>query len=59
MLSSILAPGTGKSTHANDIGDEGVVLPIEKSAAESLVVHPAAQVRRLADIGAERRSFAA
>jgi cellulose synthase (UDP-forming) len=33
--------------------------PVEKLPAESLVVQPSAQVRRLADIRAERRSLAA
>jgi cellulose synthase (UDP-forming) len=32
---------------------------VEKLAAESLVIRPSAQLRRLAEVGAQRRSFAA
>lgn len=38
---------------------EAAQAPVEKLAAESLVVRPSAPARRLADIRAERRSFAA
>jgi cellulose synthase (UDP-forming) len=39
-------------------GDEIAAAPVEKYAARSLVVLPTRQIRRLVDIGSERRSFA-
>jgi hypothetical protein len=59
MLSSIVAARTSIAKTTNNEAGETLALPEQKSAAESLVVRPKAQIKRLVDIGAERRSFAA
>jgi hypothetical protein len=42
-----------------EANEAGPVAPAEKLAAESLVLQPSGQKRRLAELGAQRRSFAA
>ena len=42
-----------------EANEAGPVVPAEKLAAESLVLQPSGQKQRLAELGAQRRSFAA
>jgi cellulose synthase (UDP-forming) len=59
MLSSIVVAQTSVAKTEKSESEETSAPAIQRSAPESLVVRPKAQVRRLPDIGAERRSFAA
>jgi len=56
MLASIV---TTRSRAARQGFVEVAAPAVEKLAAESLVVNPTRQIQRLADLGAERKSFAA
>ena len=56
ILGSIVKVGTGNTQNENKTEPSAAV---EKLAAESLVIQPSPHRRRLAEIGAERQSFAA
>jgi hypothetical protein len=59
MLRSIMASHVDAPRSSQDEQGDETASIFKKSPAVSMVVRPTAQRRRLIDIGAERRSFAA
>jgi cellulose synthase (UDP-forming) len=59
MLRSIMASHTDAPRSSQDEQDDETAPVFKKSPAVSMIVRPTAPRRRLIDIGAERRSFAA